>query len=419
MCFNSDNRSHITSRLISLYQRCPLKLTTAELNNRRDSFVLAMTDAFPDWDTALIAGKVNQYYFTGSMQDALLIIKRDGSYSYNIKRSIERALDETPLSSSNLHPITSYKDILFREGPELGNTYIEAELLPYSTVQKLREIFKISRFGALDHVISKVRSVKSPYELHWMKESGRRHNELLTEIVPGILREGMSEAELLGELSSRMFKMGYHGLTRFCRFQAEMMIGQICIGTNSLYPTNFDSPGGSRGNSAAVPAASDPGKLLKKGDLVFVDIGFGINGYHTDKTQVYMFGARPPYEALRAHRLCLDAEKRAADRLRPGEVPANIYNEIIAAIPEDIKPSFMGYKGRTVKFLGHGIGLHVDEMPVIAGGFSAPLEENMVIALEPKAGVDNVGMTGVEDTYIVTPDGGLCITGGGKEIMEV
>ena len=79
----------------------------------------------------------------------------------------------------------------------------------------------------------------------------------------------------------------------------------------------------------------------------------------------------------------------------------------------------MGFGGRVAKFLGHGIGLQVDEPPVIAGGFTSPLKENTAIAIEPKKGVPGIGMVGVEDTYFVTENGGKCITGGGCDIIEV
>ncbi len=66
----------------------------------------------------------------------------------------------------------------------------------------------------------------------------------------------------------------------------------------------------------------------------------------------------------------------------------------------------MGFGNRQVKFLGHGIGLVIDEIPVIARGFDAPLQENMVLALEPKKGIENFGMVGIENTFIVTPGRG-------------
>jgi Xaa-Pro aminopeptidase len=79
----------------------------------------------------------------------------------------------------------------------------------------------------------------------------------------------------------------------------------------------------------------------------------------------------------------------------------------------------MGYGNRQVKFLGHGIGLEIDEFPVIAKGFDSPLQENMVLALEPKKGIKDVGMVGIENTFIVTPSGGKCITGFNRGLIPV
>jgi len=73
--------------------------------------------------------------------------------------------------------------------------------------------------------------------------------------------------------------------------------------------------------------------------------------------------------------------------------------------------NFMGFGDRRVGFLGHGVGLQIDEPPVIANGFDEPLVEGMVLALEPKKGVPGVGMLGTENTYVVAADGGRSITG--------
>jgi Xaa-Pro aminopeptidase len=105
--------------------------------------------------------------------------------------------------------------------------------------------------------------------------------------------------------------------------------------------------------------------------------------------------------------------------LRPGETPSNIYDKIMKDVDDDCLPNFMGYGNRRVKFLGHGIGLQVDELPVLAKGFDEPLQEGMVFALEPKAGVEGIGMVGIENTFIVTADGGRCITGDHPGLMQV
>jgi Xaa-Pro aminopeptidase len=144
-----------------------------------------------------------------------------------------------------------------------------------------------------------------------------------------------------------------------------------------------------------------------------------VNGYNSDKTQVYMFGAKPSDEIVRAHRSCIEVQSRTAEMMKPGAIPADIYNAVMDSMGEDFKQDFMGFGKRQVKFLGHGVGLHVDELPLISGGYKVPLLSGMAVALEPKKGMAGVGMVGVEDTYIVEEGGARCITGGGSDIIEV
>ena len=394
-----------------------MELTLQELENRRSRFCSVMTAAFPDWDTAIIVSKINLYYFTGTMQDALLLIYRDDRCACFIRRSFDRAKLESPLQ--DIYPMNSYRDAAQAVDAKLGNVYIEGDTLPYAMVERLRKYFQMDKIGNSEPIIRNIRAVKSPFELYWIEKSGKAHYELLTEDVPALLKEGVSEAEFTGCLFDRMMRRGYQGLTRFAMFQTEIVIGQIGFGVNSLFPTSFNGPGGNKGHSPSVPVGGEPNRRLKKGDLVFIDLGFGINGYHSDKTQIYMFGAKPSDEAMRVQQACIDVANRAAGRLKPGEIPSCIYRDCIDSLPDVLRRGFMGYGKHCVKFLGHGVGLHIDEFPVIASGFDEPLEENMVIALEPKKGLDGIGLLGVEDMYVVTPSGGRCVTGGGCEIIVV
>ena len=392
-------------------------LTKKELETRIEKLIGLMNAQHPDWDTAIIVNKVNQYYFTGTMQDGMLVIKKDGSVFYLARRSFERAKSESPLGEALIYPMENYRDAAAVVGQELGNAYFELEVVPVAMLERMKKYLNVSSVNSLDRDISMLRSVKSEYELYWMESAGKQHFEFTQNIIPQILKEGMSEAEFVGEAYRQMMKLGHQGINRFAMFQTDMGIGQIAFGTNSLCATNFDGPGGAKGMYPAVPIGGNPDRFLKKGDLVFVDIGFGMNGYHTDKTQVYMFGGRPDESVLKAHRTCIEIQKKIAQLLKPGAIPSDIYNEIFSALSDSDRENFMGFGDRTVKFLGHGIGLNVDEFPVIANGFKSPLQENMAIAVEPKKGIANVGAIGVEDTYIVTPNGGKCITGGGSDII--
>lgn len=389
-----------------------------ELCERLAQFRAAMAQTHPDWDTAIILSKVNQVYFTGTMQDGMLVIRKgEDAPRYFVRRNFERARDESPLPS--IYAMGSYRDAAAVLGRACGSTYMETEIVTLGILERMRRHFELGEIHSLDRVVQKLRSVKSPYELGWMRRSGKAHQDLLENTVPSILREGISEADFVAELYEKMVKCGYHGVSRFSMFQTEMVVGQVGFGENSLYPTSFDGPGGARGLCAAVPLLGSRERKLRRGDLVFVDIGFGINGYHSDKTQVYQFGGRLSEEAVSAHSKCIEVQSRAAALLRPGAIPAEIYRTVMGELSGDFRRNFMGFGERSVSFLGHGVGLHLDEPPVIAEGFHEPLLADMAIALEPKKGIPGVGTVGVEDTYIVARGGGECITGGGREIIQL
>ncbi len=394
-----------------------IQASKQELEQRLKNFYAEMQKADPSWETAVIVGKVNQYYFTGTMQDGMLVFKKDGNAYYFVRRSFERAREESVFD--NIYPMESYKDAAEVAGQDFGLTYIESETITVGMLERMKRKFTVQSVKSMDSVLLSIRAVKSPFELAWMEESGRRHHRFFYEDVPSLMKEGISEADFAASLFPKMVRAGFQGMSRFAMFQNELVLGQIAFGTGSLYPTSFDGPGGATGISPAAPFLGSRERKLKRGDLVFVDVGFAVNGYNTDKTQVYMFGANPPKEALEAHRACIDVQNSIAGKMRPGAVPAEIYNKVMDSLSDTFKENFMGFGNRKVKFLGHGVGLHVDEMPLIAPGYKTPLEAGMTLALEPKKGIPGIGMVGVEDTFVVEKSGGRCITGGGSDIIVV
>jgi Xaa-Pro aminopeptidase len=125
----------------------------------------------------------------------------------------------------------------------------------------------------------------------------------------------------------------------------------------------------------------------------------------------YMFGRPLPEEAMAVHRRCVELERQLASQLIPGALPSGVYASTLESLDPEFLTNFMGFGNRRANFLGHGVGLQIDEPPVIAEGFDEPLVEGMVLALEPKKGVPGVGMVGSENTYLVTPAGGRSLTG--------
>ena len=393
------------------------KIPVDELSNRMEKFRLEMNNSNPDWKLAVIFSKINLYYFTGTMQDGMLTIPKDDEPILWVRRSYERALNESLFK--NIKTMKSFRDPAkyMQYFPE--TVHIETEVIPLALYRRFQKHFPVKDYQSLDSSIAAVRSIKSKYELSFMRRAGKIHEHVLEDLVPDILVVGMSEAQLAAELFKIMISEGHHGLTRFGMFDTEMFLGQIGFGESSIYPTYFNGPGGNYGMSPAVPLIGSRERKLKNGDLVFVDVGCGVDGYNTDKTMTYMFGKTLPKYAINAHNKCVDIQNEIARMLKPDTVPSEIYKTIMNSLDEDFLKNFMGFGDRRVNFLGHGIGLLIDEVPVIAEGFDQPLHEGMVFALEPKKGIANIGMVGIENTFIVTSKGGECITGNNPGLIPV
>jgi Xaa-Pro aminopeptidase len=393
------------------------KVPASELNARMQAMRKRIEQDHPEWELLAIFSKVNQFYFTGTMQDAVLLIPRSQDASYWVRRNIQRALDESEFP--DIRQMGSFRDAAatFASLPEV--IHVEGERLPLSIFQRFNRHFKCKSPAPADLSISAVRAVKSEYELERMRKAGIIHQRILEERVPELLKEGISEAQFASELYPVMVAEGHHGIARFGMYDTEMLIGHLCFGESSIYPTYFDGPGGNYGMSPAVPLLGSHERLLKKGDLVFVDVGCGVDGYNTDKTMTYVFEGELPREAVEIHRRCVDIQNEAAAMLKPGAIPSAIFATVTEKLEPEFMQNFMGFGARQAGFLGHGIGLHVDEWPVLAKGFDEPLQENMVIAIEPKKGLAGIGMVGTENTFLVTPAGGESLTGNHPGLIPV
>lgn len=393
------------------------KTPISEMENRMKRFKTLMSTSNPEWDMVVIFSNINLFYFTGTMQDGMLIIPKEGDPTFWVRRSYERAMDESFFP--DIRPMNSFRDAA-RDINKLPDTiYLETEVIPLALYQRFHKHFPFKKFKPADSYIAAVRAVKSEYELSIMRKSGRIHQRVLEDIAPEMLHEGMSEAKLAAELFSVLVEEGHHGLTRFGMFDTEIVVGHVGFGESSLYPTYFDGASGNYGLSPAAPVLGSRDRKLKKGDLVFIDVGCGVDGYNTDKTMTYMFAQPLPSHVIDAHKKCVEIQNEIAGLLKPGAIPSRIYRQIMDNLDEKFLENFMGFEKRKVRFLGHGIGLLIDELPVIAERFDEPLQEGMVFALEPKIGIKNIGMVGIENTFIVTSRGGECITGKNPGLIQV
>ena len=393
------------------------KVPGHELALRMERFTRQMDAAYGDWELCAIIGGVNMFYLTGTICDGILLIRRDEGAALWVRRSFERAMLESEFG--DIRRMSGFRDVKEGAGPLPDALYLD---MAHATLEWYSLLGKYMSFGKVlpaDGAMLKARAVKSEYELERMRLAGSSLDRLLREDFPALLRGGMSEAELGADLLALFLKNGHHGVGRFMMRNATELLGQIAFGDSSLYPCMFNGASGIAGLCPAVPAMGSNDRLLAEGDLIFVDVVFGVDGYNVDKTLVFSYKRGQPEYIEIAHRHCIDLQLRAASLLKSGAKPSAIFDEISGAVMPEHKHRFMGAPGRAVPFIGHSVGLYVDETPVIAKGFDDPLESGMTIAIEPKMGFDGVGMVGGENTYLVTPGGGVSLTGEAREILIV
>lgn len=385
-------------------RRVPL----AELQARISKFRAVMDRDFPGWEMAIVNNKVNMYYFAGTMQDGVLVIRPQDAVLW-VRRSYERASNESLLE--DIRPMQSFRTLAEFYQPLPQKVYLEEKTATLEWVRLLQKYLPFAESEGINGVINELRLVKSAYELTLMQRSGSIHRTVLDELAVRFIVQGVSEAELAVNLYAEMLRRGSHGVARFNLPLGEDVVGLASFGKSGLVKTAFDGPGGTGGTCVAVQSIGSAFRKLQAGRLVYLDIPCGVDGYHTDKTVVYYYGDLnddPFKEKIKAaYEHCVFLEQQTAALLHPGTVIEEVYDQVMEQVDHQYEDGFMNGG----KFLGHSIGLVMDEAPAIARGFKGKLEAGMVFAVEPKIALPGIGMVGTENTYLVTADGAKSLTG--------
>ena len=388
----------------------------SELEARLERFRRAMDVAHPGWEMAAVNHKVAMYYFTGTIQEGVLLIRPQDAVFW-VRRSFERACNESHFS--DIRPMHSFREAAAFYGTTPKVMYVETKKATLDWERMLHKYFAFEELGSFDSVLQDLRMVKSEYELKQMEQSGAIHETVLDIVAPKLIHGGISEAQLAIALYSEMVQRGSHGTARFNQALGEEAVGIASFGKSGLVRTGFDGPGGTDGTCIAVQSIGNAFRKLQPGRLVYLDIPCGFDGYHTDKTVVYYYGDLAKDEQskhlMEAQQRCLELEQEVVRLMVPGEPIENLYLRTMDKFDNIYGDAFMNGG----KFLGHSIGLVMDEAPAIAKGFKQPLQLGMTFAVEPKIALPGLGMVGTENTYVVTENGARSLTGSSHLLREV
>lgn len=391
-------------------------VTRPELESRWARCRALLQATLPAAGGLLLFSRLNIYYGSGTFANGLLWLPLAGEPVLLCRRGYERARLESPLL--RIQTFRSYKEVehLLREaGSPLSKTVaVEMNGLSWALGASFAKYLPGYELRPGDGVIARTRAVKSEWELARLRLAGAKHDLCLRQLLPPMLHEGISELEIAHLLSELFFSQGHYGLLRMESYGEEVYQGHIAVGESGNYPSVFNGPLGLRGAHPAVPHMGSAAVRWQAGAPLTIDNGFSIAGYQSDKTLVYWLGKESeiPAEMRAAHAFCQELQGWVAGQLRPGMRPSEIW-QYCRGLANDRGwgAGFMGLGHNQVNFVGHGIGLAIDEYPVLAEGFDLPLEVGMVLAVEPKIGIPGLGMVGVENTFEVTAGGGKSLTG--------
>lgn len=346
----------------------------------------------------------DMFYFSGTVQNSFLFVPAEGEPVLMIKKSFKRGKAESPLN--NIVPINNPKEIpgvlASFDCSGFNKLGLELDVLPFKLFKIYQKIFPNTEFSDISPAVKEIRAIKSPYEINLLRDAlgviDQAHSA-----VPLFLREGMLEIEAAALFENEMRKRGYSGCCKMRAFNQELFLGNVLTGSNGAFPSYFDGPVGGPGVAATHPHGAG-WKKVNRNEVVFIDYTCVINGYTGDQTRIFCIGELTP-QMVKAFNDALYIESEIIKTIKPGTAAGEPYLTAVKLAEEmGYQDNFMGYKEDKVKFVGHGIGLELDELPILGKGIKAPIMPGMTFALEPKF-VFPEGAIGTESSFVMTEDG--------------
>ena len=350
-------------------------------------------------EACLISTNVNLLYATGRIYAGYFYLSAEGEPFTFVRRP-------HGMAGENIHYIRKPEDIiniLAEKNLPLPKTLlVEGGEISHAEWLRYEKSFNPATLIDGTTLLRRVRSVKTDYEVAQIAESCRKHSEDYAHF-PSLYRAGMTDHEITVEMERLLRLSGNLGVFRIFGSSMEAFFGSVLAGDNAGAPSPYDFALGGAGLHPSLPLGHN-GTLLAKGMSIMVDFAGNYNGYLSDLSRTFSVG-KLTGEAYRAHQTAIDIIHALMKMGKPGARAEDLYLKSLEMTEKaGLADCFMG-KEQQAKFVGHGVGLVINELPVLCMKSKDILQENMVIAIEPKFIIDGVGAVGLEDTFVVRKEG--------------
>ncbi len=350
-------------------------------------------------DACVITTSVNQYWLCGTIFDGYILVFPEGDPLLFVKRP-------SPPEGEKFIRIRKPEqipDLLRGAGfPLPKRVLLESDVLSHSAALRLQAALEMPEIENISGEIRNIRAVKSEYELCQIRESAAIHMKVY-ELIPSLYRKGMTDLALQIEIERQMRLHGSLGIFRSYGETMDIFMGSMLAGYNAQAASPYDYALGGEGISPLLPLGAN-GTLLAPGSTLMVDMAGNYRPYMDDMTRTFVIEHAPDL-AYKVHQVSIDIVHTIEETTKAGTPCAELYLIAEKIVKEHkLEKYFMGTK-QQAKFIGHGVGLEINEPPVLTARSKEVLEPGMAIALEPKFVLPGIGAVGIENTYIVHESG--------------
>jgi ectoine hydrolase len=265
-------------------------------------------------------------------------------------------------------PIEVFAQSLRRRGLDQGTVGVEETHLSHADYSKLAATLPKARFVPVDEFFSDLRIVKTAAEIEAIRDIGAAAVRIHDDVC-ATFGAGATEREIANFVAERYAEEGGDGLT------------MLVVGS------------GPRSAAVNAPATS---RVLEQGDMLRLDIIGTKAHYHSDVARTAVVG-EPTDEQQQVYDLLLDVHRRCLEALRPGVLSSDVYRIYCEAMKAADLPPY--------HFVGHGLGITLHEEPFVNELKSIPLEEGMVLCIEPLTLLEGRFGIQIEDEVLITADG--------------
>lgn len=273
-------------------------------------------------------------------------------------------------------------DCLREVGLIKGRIGIELDFLPARTYTQLMTELPEASFVDAEKIFDHMRMIKTPHEIDRLRLCAQMvdqtHREVYAEVQAGI-----TELDLAARFMDSLLKKGVDYLDK------------IVIGS------------GERSTLANCPPTQ---RVLRKGDVMRVDVFANLEGYMSDIARTVTVG-KATSEQLEVWAKLVESQNLLLEIIRPGVRTGDIWQQFIDHFQR------MGLNP-AINFVGHGIGLTLHEEPFISRFHDYVIEENMVLAIEPVYFTETMGFH-LEDEILIRADGCELLSDGRGPLIEL